>query len=182
MLLHQVINEEPPSPCTFNNRIPKDLETICLKCLKKDVRKRYSTAQELSDDLQCYLDGRPIKARPINRLERSWRWAKRNPIVASLGTSLAIVLISGSAALTVSALRLRAANAELKKAAAVAKQQNKLALETLQWVLKTVTRSARAETHRLRLCRNHQRHDPRLPGAGHRPFQGGGHSTCGASD
>ena len=76
--------------------MPRDLETITLKCLEKDPAKRYQTARELSDDLKCYLSGKPIKARPVGRMEHAWRWCKRYPEVASLSAALLLVLVGVS--------------------------------------------------------------------------------------
>lgn len=77
--IYQVLNHEPSRPRTIDVRIPRDLETICLKCLEKDARKRYATTSELAADLRAFLAGWPIAARPIGLPERTWKWAKRNP-------------------------------------------------------------------------------------------------------
>ena len=88
MVLQQILNEEPRPPRRLNDKIPRDLETITLKCLAKEPARRYETAGALAADLRRYLRGEPILARPLNRLERLWRWAKRNPRVAALSAAL----------------------------------------------------------------------------------------------
>jgi hypothetical protein len=90
MLLYQVLHDEPRPPRRLNDAIARDLETICLKAMAKEPGKRYGSARELAEDLRRWLRGEPITARPVGRLERAWRWSKRNPAVASL---LAIVLL-----------------------------------------------------------------------------------------
>ena len=98
MLLVQILKDEPPSPRKLNSSVPRDLETICLKCLEKDRHKRYSTAHELSDDLERCLNGRPIVARRSGSFERTVKWARRKPAVASLVAVIctaSILLIAG---------------------------------------------------------------------------------------
>jgi WD40 repeat protein/tRNA A-37 threonylcarbamoyl transferase component Bud32 len=84
MLVHQVINDDPPSPRRLNGAVPRDLETIVLKCLEKEPGKRYGTAQELTHDLKRWLAGEPIAARAVTRPARAWRWCKKKPAVAAL--------------------------------------------------------------------------------------------------
>lgn len=84
MLIHQVIHDEPPSPSQLNSQIPKDLETICLKCLEKNPAPRFASADELCDELKRFLAGEPIQSRPISRIKRSVRWCRRYPLVAGL--------------------------------------------------------------------------------------------------
>jgi eukaryotic-like serine/threonine-protein kinase len=93
----QVIHDEPVSPSRLNTKVPRDLETICLKCLSKEPKRRYTSAQALADDLRRYEKGRPIDARPMGWGERAWRWCLRNPTAAALlVTALALVgLASG---------------------------------------------------------------------------------------
>ena len=97
MLLHQVRCEEPPSPRKLNASIPRDLETICLKCLQKEPGLRYSTAGQLGDDLRRFINGEPVLARPISQTARLWRWCKRNRTVAALTVTVAVSLFVGIA-------------------------------------------------------------------------------------
>src|SRR5262249_1667930 len=78
-IIQQVLTKEPERPRTLSPSIPRDLETICLKCLEKHAKKRYGTASDLAADLRAFLDGRPIAARPVGNLEWAWKWVKRNP-------------------------------------------------------------------------------------------------------
>lgn len=117
MLLFQVINHEPPSLRTLNNRISRDLETICLKCLQKSPDQRYQSSRALADDLRRFLEDRSIVARPVGRLSRFARWCRRNPQVAALSGFLAVSLIAGTTISTDFAIesaeresRLRASN------------------------------------------------------------------------
>ncbi len=90
MLLVQIMTDEPPSPRKLDSAIPRDLETICLKCLSKEPGKRYDSALQLAHDLERFLFGEPILARPVGRAERMLRWCRRNPHLAG---SLAMTLI-----------------------------------------------------------------------------------------
>jgi len=92
----QVLDQEPVPPRQLNAGIPRDLETITLKCLEKDRAHRYATAQDLADELARYLAGEPIHARPVSRPERVWRWCKRKPVVASLAAAVIVSLVAGT--------------------------------------------------------------------------------------
>jgi len=83
----QLISEQPVSPSRLNRRVPKDLETICLKCLSKEPSRRYVSAAALADDVRRFRQGEPIKARPITFVGRTWRWSRRHPAAAALVTT-----------------------------------------------------------------------------------------------
>jgi tetratricopeptide (TPR) repeat protein len=93
--VRQVLEQEPVSPRQFNRSLPRDLETICLKCLRKEPQKRYSGAAELAEDLARFRDGRPIKARRVSGLERAVKWVKRRPLAAALAGALLLLVAAG---------------------------------------------------------------------------------------
>jgi tetratricopeptide (TPR) repeat protein/predicted Ser/Thr protein kinase len=93
--LEQVRSAEPLSPCRLQKQLPRDLATICLKCLSKAPEQRYVSAQALADDLHRFLNGDPVLARPIGVVERLWRWGRRYPRVALLLTGFWGVLVAG---------------------------------------------------------------------------------------
>ena len=89
-----VLEQEPVAPRQLNPALDQDLETICLKCLQKDAGRRYGTTDEVVAELGRYLNGEPIHARPISKLERGWRWCKRKPALAGLGALAAVMLLT----------------------------------------------------------------------------------------
>jgi serine/threonine-protein kinase len=92
-ILEQVRSREPTPPRQLQPGVPRDLETICLKCLQKEPGKRYVTAAALADDLECFLQGRPIRARRTSIAERGRKWARRHPGVAVLSLALLSVVL-----------------------------------------------------------------------------------------
>jgi tetratricopeptide (TPR) repeat protein len=105
--LRQVMEREPVSPRQLNHAIDRDLDTICLKCLQKEPSRRYGSAAELADDLRRYLDGEPIKARPVGRLERGWRWCRRNRGLATLWAAVGLLLVSGTVGASLTAIEFK---------------------------------------------------------------------------
>jgi WD40 repeat protein/Flp pilus assembly protein TadD len=99
MLLHQVLHEDPRPPRALNDRVPRDLETICLKAMAKEPHRRYATAEELAADLRHWLAGEPITARPAGPFERGWRWCRRRPgpaiaVAVTMSALLVVTLVS----------------------------------------------------------------------------------------
>jgi WD40 repeat protein/tRNA A-37 threonylcarbamoyl transferase component Bud32 len=91
----QVTTDEPVPPSQLQSRTPRDLETICLKCLQKEPRKRYGSALGLADELRRFLDNEPIRARPVGRLERVVKWVKRKPALAAMfAATLLLTVVS----------------------------------------------------------------------------------------
>jgi WD40 repeat protein len=93
--LDQVQHQEPVPPCRLTPKVPRDLETICLKCLEKEPKKRYDSALALEQDLQRFLDGEPIRARPVTPLHRALKWVRRRPALAAAYGLLALAVVFG---------------------------------------------------------------------------------------
>lgn len=104
--LRLVLETEPVAPRRLNPAVPADLETICLKCLEKDQARRYQTAQELVDELDRFLKGEPILARPVPAIDRGWRWCRRHPAIAGLSATVVLALATASVVFFVSARRI----------------------------------------------------------------------------
>jgi tetratricopeptide (TPR) repeat protein/predicted Ser/Thr protein kinase len=103
--LFQLLNKEPVAPRLLVPGLPPDLETICLKCLRKEPQRRYQSAQELAEDLGRFLAGKPVLARPVSHIERFCRWAKREPTIAGLSVAVLAILLAGTVVSTWQAVR-----------------------------------------------------------------------------
>jgi WD40 repeat protein/serine/threonine protein kinase len=106
-LIERITHEEPPRPRKLDRRIPADLETIVLKASAKEPSQRYATAEELAEDLRRFLADRPIQARRTSLSERAWRWCRRNPVVASLITTVALILVAVTLSALMAAVQFR---------------------------------------------------------------------------
>src|SRR5262249_47119102 len=87
----QVLEKEPEHPCQVNAHVPRDLEAICLKCLEKDPARRYGSAEALAEELERFVAGEPLVARPSGPVDRAWRWCRRKPLVAGLSAALVVL-------------------------------------------------------------------------------------------
>jgi eukaryotic-like serine/threonine-protein kinase len=97
--LYKVLNDEPTPPTRLRPKIPRDLETICLKCLEKSPARRYASARELADDLDRFLNFESVKARPITGAERMWRWCRRK---TALALALGLAVLAGASTIGLS--------------------------------------------------------------------------------
>jgi tetratricopeptide (TPR) repeat protein len=136
--LEQVRSQEPIRPGRLRPRVPRDLETICLKCLEKEAGRRYASAELLAGDLRRYLAGEPIRARPVGPCERGVKWVKRRPALAAL------LGVTGLAAVTLLAaslwfnVRLQAAAERERDRAREAVRQRERAEANFQMALRAV--------------------------------------------
>jgi WD40 repeat protein/serine/threonine protein kinase len=123
--LRLVQEQDPVPPRRLNPAVPKDLESVCLKCLEKAPQRRYARAADLADDLKRFLDGTPTLAKPPRTVGRLWRWARRRPALAGMGAACAAALLTLAAGAIAYTLQLRAHNEEL----ASAREQERLLKE-----------------------------------------------------
>jgi WD40 repeat protein/tRNA A-37 threonylcarbamoyl transferase component Bud32 len=127
--LVQVVADEPVPVRRLQPKTPRDLETICLKCLEKDPRKRYGSAALLAEDLRRFQVGEAVHARPLGVLDRSWRWCRRNPAVAGLLAALLGVMTLGVVVSTLFGFHANNKAVEAAAQATNAKRQTGLARE-----------------------------------------------------
>jgi tetratricopeptide (TPR) repeat protein len=165
-LIKMIADTDPPAPRALNPAVPRDLETIVLKAMSREPRRRYATAREFADDLTAFLEDRPIRARRTGAAGRAWRWCRRNPAVAALAAStlvaLSLAAVAGwvgyaqtTDALASEAERRRdaeAARRDADRARAEAQQLSakleanlKLSLETFESVFEAAVGSARPQ-------------------------------------
>ena len=109
--LLRIRDAEPVAPRLLNGSVPRDLEVICLKCLEKDPARRYGSARELADELERFLNGEPIRARPIGSAGKVWRWCRRKPALAAMAAAVVTLLLTVTAVSVASAWRVSARRA-----------------------------------------------------------------------
>ena len=114
--LQKVVDTEPTPPSRLHPRLPRDIETICLKCLEKDRWKRYGTALDLADELRRFQDGKPILARPVRAAERLLKWVRRKPTLAALAATILMALLTVSVGSTWFSVQLQGERDGLRQA------------------------------------------------------------------
>jgi tetratricopeptide (TPR) repeat protein len=154
--LEQVRTCEPLAPRSLNPGCPRDLQTICLKCLEKEPTRRYASAGELADDLGRFLRGEPIRARPVSRLERLAKWARRKPALAALAGVSVLALAGLVAGAAVYERRLRAALVETAAERERADANYRQARDTVQQLLGQVNARSSAGIPKLEELRRQQ--------------------------
>ena len=124
--------KSPVSLRSINANIPRDVEIITAKAISVEPNHRYSTAQEFADELHRFLDDRPVKSRAVPKVELAWRWAKRNPAVATLSSIATLLLISVAVVATIGTIQTREALAGMESEYERAEQQKQIANQNLQ--------------------------------------------------
>jgi hypothetical protein len=145
LTLQQILSDDPRPPRRLNDRVPPDLETICLHCLRKEPARRYAGAAALAEDLRRFLAGRPIQARPTTAWERGAKWARRRPAVAALLALVALVTSLGFGLVTWQWRRAEAARrgeADRAEALGVNNYFTKIALADRELADRNVGRAA----------------------------------------
>ena len=122
-ILHGVLHQEPPAPRRVNSAVPRDLERICLKAMAKRPEDRYADCREFAEDLRRFLEGDPVKARPLSIPERIWRWSKHEPKLAVAGAVAALALLAAVLVPSVWSVLLANANAQNERKTAQYNEQ-----------------------------------------------------------
>ncbi len=154
--LHQLMHQEPPRPRSLRPDVERDLETIALKCLEQDPRQRYASALSLAEDLERFLAGKPIHARPVGPVERLWRWCRRQPALAAVSAFAVVAVAAVVVGAVLFALRearhageLRQQQDETQRALEEAQRQQALAEESFRQAHRAVNDFCVKVSHQL---------------------------------
>ena len=143
--LLQVLHDEPVPPRRLQPKVPRDLETICLKCLAKPPQRRYADAAQLADRLRLFLENKPIPDRPVSMRERLWRWCRRNPVVAAAGSA---AILAGLIALTTFVVAFFIVSASRDEAIKLATEKGDLARENGDLATKALNSKVESDERR----------------------------------
>jgi tetratricopeptide (TPR) repeat protein len=136
--LQQVVSAEPVPPRRLQPKVPRDLETICLKCLGKEPKRRYASAEALAEDLARFQSGEPIRARPAPVWERLIKWARRRPLAAALAGVSSLAVVAVVATLTISNVRISQEKQRAQDNYRVAQANFEKALDAVEQMLTRV--------------------------------------------
>jgi hypothetical protein len=146
-LIELIRDSEAESPRSIDTRIPLDLETIVMKAIDKDPKRRYQSADEMAEDLQRFVNDEPIKAWRVGQLERFTRWCRRNPVVAGLIAAVLLLMAAGTAVSSWQAIRATRAREDLaKKNAELAAEQAKVEARNQELAAEQAKVQARFDT------------------------------------
>jgi serine/threonine protein kinase len=147
--LAQVKENEPELPSGLHRLVNRDLETICLKCLQKDPAQRYASAEALAEDLERWLAGKPIQARPLSRLARIGRWSRRNPAIAGLTACVLVLIILALVGLAIGSWMIWREQSRTLSALGDVETQRQRAEVHFRQALETVERMSQVANARL---------------------------------
>jgi serine/threonine protein kinase len=133
--LLMTLHSEPERPRALNSRLPRDLETVCLKCLEKEPRRRYPSADALADELERWLRGEPVQARRVGPFGRAWRWCRRRPLAAALAAALVLTLLGGISGIVYQLQQARAASRQAEAALHEARASDAQSMQLLNELL-----------------------------------------------
>ncbi len=141
--LQEVLTREPIALRLLNPAVPRDLETLCLKCLEKEPDRRYPTAAALAEDLERFLRDEPIRARPVGRAEKAWRWCRRKPALAGSLAALFVAITSGVIGISWQWRRAENESARARAAAQESTTQLRIALLNQARAVRSTTSAGR---------------------------------------
>ncbi len=141
-VIASIVEDEPLLPSSASQSVPRDLDAVCLRCLEKQTEQRYPSCQHLADDLQRWLEDKPVEARQITSLERGWRWCRRNPAIASTTTTALLGVVATLVVLSVYVVNISKARQEIENRLVEVRQERDRADENFTWAEEAVERTS----------------------------------------